>query len=573
MATTYFTTPSGVTVRLNIHDRTGVAGMTAQAGAILRAAAEAAATVGLSRIDVTAAKGGGHKSHGAGTEWDIKGYTPEGTLWTPQQRVAVAEGGRTAGADRFGLYSFGKGYLGNGSLHVGYSGPGRPSSVWGYKGATSGDRSRAFSDQAEKQFLSHFNSGVIQELDAPKDPFGVDKIQVADIPTPRARPEQATQTAALDRGTLTVPDMNASTTTMMGKLNRGEPYTGQPTEPIVASDQWRDFQAKLRTGQVPWEQLPAEWQTALGEKLPNAREAYEKTRAAGPEGWVAAEAKQIAAAPFKGDPDAPKPLAFTGQPTQQPAAQAVEAMATRSVAPSTSTDSRARIARESGMPPQTREGAFLQQSTRDNNYAGDLEVQNPGWEEHKLLPESLYEPDTPTPFVSADKERAERPIAALSPTVTTAARPGPSVTAQLEELPPTPQARPGQPLYAPEIAEKIGSYEYPQQAPQSRQAIPAVPKALAARRAAPQLGGLIGAIFKALVPGARQIDKAFSGGSGAYASSATSPGAQWSSPNFNPISGGSKYPYFTNPTTGTGGYYDNQGDLHTYSLGNNAFGF
>ncbi len=40
----------------------------------------------------------------------------------------------------------------------------------------------------------------------------------------------------------------------------------------------------------------------------------------------------------------------------------------------------------------------------------------------------------------------------------------------------------------------------------------------------------------------------------------------WKSPNFDPKSGGSTHPYFTDPSTGTGGYVDNQRDVHTYAI-------
>lgn len=153
--------PSGVTVVANIQDRTGLTGMTPRAMSILESAANAGAAVGIVRIEVTAGKGEGHKSHSAGTEWDIKGYTADGKLWTPEQRVAIAAGGARAGADRFGLYSFGANYTGNGSLHIGYSdrAHGRPAAVWGYRGLTGGDDSRRFTNAAERQFLTNRSAG------------------------------------------------------------------------------------------------------------------------------------------------------------------------------------------------------------------------------------------------------------------------------------------------------------------------------------------------------------------------------------------------------------------------------
>ncbi|MCP4386539.1 MAG: hypothetical protein GY798_34870 [Hyphomicrobiales bacterium] len=40
----------------------------------------------------------------------------------------------------------------------------------------------------------------------------------------------------------------------------------------------------------------------------------------------------------------------------------------------------------------------------------------------------------------------------------------------------------------------------------------------------------------------------------------------WKSRNFDPVSGGSRYDYFTDPESGTGGYVDSQGDVHTYRI-------
>ena len=144
---------SPILVNENIRDRTSTMGMTPQAVAQLQAAAKAAAAAGLARIDVVAARGGGHKSHKMGTEWDIIGYNPDGSKWTPDQRVAVAAGAKAGGADRFGLYNMERG-LGQGTLHMGYSGPGRPAAIWGANGLTGGAASRNFSNPYEKQFLA-----------------------------------------------------------------------------------------------------------------------------------------------------------------------------------------------------------------------------------------------------------------------------------------------------------------------------------------------------------------------------------------------------------------------------------
>lgn len=163
----------GVNVFANIGDRTSMQGVTPRAMAILRGAAAGAKRAGLTSLVVTAGKGGGHKSHSQGTELDLKGYSGN-KLWTPEQRVIVAEGGRASGADRFGLYSFGKGFTGNGSLHIGYSGPGRPAAVWGYGGKTSGNASRAFTNPAEKSFLNRRYKPMATDVTAKDDTISVE---------------------------------------------------------------------------------------------------------------------------------------------------------------------------------------------------------------------------------------------------------------------------------------------------------------------------------------------------------------------------------------------------------------
>src|SRR5690606_20967274 len=116
---------------------------------------EAAPGAGIARINVQAGREGGHLSHTEGTEIDLKGFDAAGNLWTPEQRVAIAEGARAGGADRFGLYGFGEGKLGAGTLHVGYSGPRRPAAVWGAtdpktgKNLVRGEASRRFTNPAE----------------------------------------------------------------------------------------------------------------------------------------------------------------------------------------------------------------------------------------------------------------------------------------------------------------------------------------------------------------------------------------------------------------------------------------
>lgn len=159
MATTQdIRTPSGVTLRVSA--KTGFRGLDPRAIAAIQAMTDAAPAAGIAVIDITAGAEGGHISHlKGGTEVDLKGYNADGSLWTPAQRVAVAAGAQTAGADRLGLYSFGKGKLGSGSMHVGFSGPGKPAAVWGADGKVRGDASRRFTDPAEKAFLASYQAG------------------------------------------------------------------------------------------------------------------------------------------------------------------------------------------------------------------------------------------------------------------------------------------------------------------------------------------------------------------------------------------------------------------------------
>lgn len=144
-----YTAANGTHVEAGIIDRTSVKGMQPRAYQILDGMTDAAPAAGISRLVITAARGGGHKSHNQGTEWDIVGYTADGKRWSNEQRVAIAGGARNAGADRFGLYEGG-----NGSLHVGYSGPGRPASYWGAGGLTGGEASRNFREPASREFLA-----------------------------------------------------------------------------------------------------------------------------------------------------------------------------------------------------------------------------------------------------------------------------------------------------------------------------------------------------------------------------------------------------------------------------------
>lgn len=195
-------------IEYDIRDRTTATGMQPQAIAQLNAAAEFAGQAGLSRIVVVAGRGPGHKSHGAGTEWDLMGYNADGSKWTREQRVAVAAGARSAGATRFGFYEYGKSFpTADGRLHIGSRGP---AATWGAGGYTGGAKSRAYTNEAERAFSTAFYAG--QNFDyAPflghpatmtaeaqnqpgtmayaGDPFGVSASKAAaGIPNPPPRP-------------------------------------------------------------------------------------------------------------------------------------------------------------------------------------------------------------------------------------------------------------------------------------------------------------------------------------------------------------------------------------------------
>jgi hypothetical protein len=192
-----------VEVEEDIIDRTSTRGMTTRALRILEGARLSAKAVGLDKIKITAAKGGGHKSHGAGTEWDIKGFNRDGSLWSNAQRVAVAQGAREASANRFGVYQMTKG-LGAGTLHLGYARPGYGAAVWGANGLTKGPKSRQFTDPAEKAFYQSYAAGRPLDMSDVSVTWTSDAIKtppnpIPGIPDPTApipRPRPATQTIA-----------------------------------------------------------------------------------------------------------------------------------------------------------------------------------------------------------------------------------------------------------------------------------------------------------------------------------------------------------------------------------------
>jgi peptidoglycan hydrolase-like protein with peptidoglycan-binding domain len=118
----------------------------------LSAISAAAPGFGLDRIEVTGGGGvgGGHVSHKYGTEMDIVGYNADGSPWTDEQRVQIANVAAAQGAGRFGLYP-------GGALHFGFSEV-NPHAAWGPGGKTSGVPASAF-PQGERDFATWAKSG------------------------------------------------------------------------------------------------------------------------------------------------------------------------------------------------------------------------------------------------------------------------------------------------------------------------------------------------------------------------------------------------------------------------------
>lgn len=149
-----------VTSQIGIVDRTTYDGLTAAAIAMWRAMAIGAERAGLSRIVMTAGAGGGHLSHSHGTEIDLVAYNADGSLWTAEQRVAVAAAAAEAGGNRFGFYSRSGAPVS--SLHVGLGYPGAPRNVaWGPNGQTSGVSVNGFHPE-ERGFVEALRSGQIR---------------------------------------------------------------------------------------------------------------------------------------------------------------------------------------------------------------------------------------------------------------------------------------------------------------------------------------------------------------------------------------------------------------------------
>ena len=138
---------------VRIKDRTSMRGVQPKTYNSLNHANAAAKQMGV-RLVVTAGAGGGHRSHGSGTELDVIGYHADGSKWTTAERAKVALAGGRVGANRFGLYP-------GMSLHIGTAGGGRPSAMWGAGGLVRGDASRQFTDPADRAFYQAFANGKI----------------------------------------------------------------------------------------------------------------------------------------------------------------------------------------------------------------------------------------------------------------------------------------------------------------------------------------------------------------------------------------------------------------------------
>lgn len=147
-------------VMVGIVNSTTIEGLRPETLAIIQSMGQAALAAGLDHIQVTAGHGrDGHVSHWDGTEVDLIGFNADGTRWTQDQRVAIAGGARTSGANRFGFYTNSDGSFTGNALHVGTGPQGQnQNAYWGYGGATSGDSSRAYTFAGERNFMSGVNA-------------------------------------------------------------------------------------------------------------------------------------------------------------------------------------------------------------------------------------------------------------------------------------------------------------------------------------------------------------------------------------------------------------------------------
>jgi hypothetical protein len=133
----------GAPITYNIVDKTNMDDVLPQTKSYLEALSGPAAAAGLASLNVNAGAGSGHLSHQAGTELDIIGRNPNGSLWTDEQKAALgAAWAEIVGPQnaRLGLYE------GGSSIHVGYATPQNnlPAAFWGAKGLTEGSASRNY---------------------------------------------------------------------------------------------------------------------------------------------------------------------------------------------------------------------------------------------------------------------------------------------------------------------------------------------------------------------------------------------------------------------------------------------
>jgi hypothetical protein len=165
--------PSAGTAPVNVHlQNDTMEGMRPEALAGLQAAQTAAAQVGLTGLNILGAfdeDGGGHLSHYGGTEFDISGVNADGSLWTDEQRVAVATAVAQTGGDRFGFYTGP-----SRSLHFGYAGlEGGPKApgVWGPNNQLRGVAIENFAP-AEQAFAEALRAGTLGQY-AANSPLGI----------------------------------------------------------------------------------------------------------------------------------------------------------------------------------------------------------------------------------------------------------------------------------------------------------------------------------------------------------------------------------------------------------------
>lgn len=388
----------------------------------------------------------------------------------------------------------------------------------------------------------------------PADPFGVSKLQAemvaeAGIPMPRLRPtrsEEQETVVAESAPTLNAKDRSANISLYdMGALGveaprlksvdekEISPTPDEPFTPNVGAKDYAAFQADLQAGKVPWEKLPPTWQATLTEKFgERAPMAY---------------------------------AAAVGAPT--PAAAPATALQPEAVKPAPAVAAATSVSQ--GQPP-----APVEARTKDDVVVS-LPISEPINAVRPELPAAGMPPAAKGPPTSSTNvfSSGQTGVPVQQPAVAAEAssppldiRP-PAQSAAAPAAVPAPRPRPARP-------------------PES-----AVPPGLAARRAAPVLPTILGTLFRALVPGAASFPGVkgimqgatlppgmsvggtplanvkgvgpFSNGS----SAASWLGQQsWQAPNFTPGSGGSRYSYFTDPSSGTGGYVTSSGQVYTYPL-------